>query len=84
MRAAKEAKKDSLIRPKRLAEEPINSGSELSLAKTDETELKSLDGTLPEEDDIVISVRDLWKIFRLGSTAVRALNGVDFDVKRGE
>ncbi len=44
----------------------------------------SLSGELPDALDIVISVRDLWKIFRLGTTAVRALNGVSFDVRRGE
>ncbi|MDO5737789.1 MAG: ABC transporter ATP-binding protein [Eubacteriales bacterium] len=43
-----------------------------------------MSGVLPEGSDIVIAVRDLWKIFRLGKTAVRALNGVSFDVLRGE
>lgn len=33
--------------------------------------------------DMVIRVRDLYKIYRLGETRVRALNGVDFDIDRG-
>lgn len=31
----------------------------------------------------VISVRDLYKIYRVGETKVRALNGVDFTIERG-
>lgn len=33
--------------------------------------------------DKVIRVRDLYKVYRLGETRVRALNGVDFDIDRG-
>ncbi|MDO4285495.1 MAG: ABC transporter ATP-binding protein [Eubacteriales bacterium] len=32
----------------------------------------------------VIRVRDLYKIYRVGETRVRALNGVDFAIQRGE
>lgn len=32
----------------------------------------------------VISVRDLYKIYRVGETKVRALNGVDFTIYKGE
>ncbi len=32
----------------------------------------------------VIQVRDLYKIYRVGDTKVRALNGVDFNIYRGE
>ncbi len=32
----------------------------------------------------VITVRDLYKIYRVGETKVRALNGVDFTIGRGE
>lgn len=34
--------------------------------------------------DVVIEVKDLYKIFKVGSTKVRALNGVDFTVREGE
>lgn len=36
-----------------------------------------------KEKDIVIRVRDLYKIYRLGETRVRALNGVSFDIDKG-
>ena len=32
----------------------------------------------------VIQVKDLYKIYRLGEEKVRALNGVDFVINRGE
>lgn len=32
----------------------------------------------------VISVRNLYKIYSIGTNKVRALNGVDFDIERGE
>lgn len=34
--------------------------------------------------DIVISVKDLYKIYEIGTNKVRALNGVTFDILRGE
>ncbi len=40
-----------------------------------------------QEDDqskVVIHVTDLHKIYKVGTTQVRALNGVDFDVHEGE
>lgn len=40
-------------------------------------------GKMPQ-DGAVISVRDLYKIYRVGETKVRALNGVSFDIHRGE
>ncbi len=67
------------IRP---APEPAVKASETPAAAPPEPE--SVSGNLPDCDDLIISVRDLWKIFRLGETAVRALNGVSFDVRRGE
>lgn len=36
------------------------------------------------KDKAVISVRDLYKIYRVGESKVRALNGVSFDIHRGE
>lgn len=36
------------------------------------------------EDDIVIDVKDLYKVYRIGENRVRALNGVSFTIKRGE
>lgn len=35
------------------------------------------------KNDMVIRVRDLYKVYRLGENRVRALNGVDFDIERG-
>ena len=32
----------------------------------------------------VITVKDLYKIYRVGETRVRALNGVDFTINRGD
>ena len=32
----------------------------------------------------VIRVRNLYKIYRVGETKVRALNGVDFEIYKGE
>lgn len=32
----------------------------------------------------VIKVKDLYKIYRVGETKVRALNGVEFTIHRGE
>lgn len=37
-----------------------------------------------KESDIVISVKDLYKIYRIGDNKVKALNGVNFTIKRGE
>ncbi len=36
-----------------------------------------------EHDDTVISVKNLYKIYRIGETRVRALNGVSFTIERG-
>ena len=37
-----------------------------------------------EDSKNVITVKDLYKIYRVGETKVRALNGVDFSIHRGE
>lgn len=37
-----------------------------------------------KERDSVIRVKDLYKIYRMGETKVHALDGVDFDIRRGE
>lgn len=39
-------------------------------------------GLPPEE--LVVQVRELYKIYRVGNSRVHALDGVDFDVRRGE
>ncbi len=36
-----------------------------------------------KQEDPVICVKDLYKIYRVGETRVRALNGVDFTIDRG-
>ena len=38
----------------------------------------------PQDNNIIISVEDLKKIYQLGSQEVKALNGVSFDIKRNE
>ena len=37
-----------------------------------------------EERKPVIRVKDLCKVYKVGDTKVRALNGVSFDIYRGE
>ena len=37
-----------------------------------------------EKKDIAIEVKDLYKVYRVGENKIRALNGVDFNIKRGE
>ena len=38
----------------------------------------------PKEPSAVIRVKDLYKIYRVGETKVRALNGVSFEIPKGE
>ena len=40
--------------------------------------------TKKKRDDTVITVKNLYKIYHIGDNKVRALNGVDFTIKRGE
>ena len=37
-----------------------------------------------KEESAVIRVKDLYKIYRVGETKVRALNGVSFEIPKGE
>lgn len=37
-----------------------------------------------KRDDTVITVKNLYKIYHIGDNKVRALNGVDFTIKRGQ
>ena len=41
-------------------------------------------GVMKETKTTVITVRDLYKIYKLGDERVRALNGVSFDIHKGE
>ena len=41
-------------------------------------------GVMQETKTTVITVRDLYKIYKLGDERVRALNGVSFDIHKGE
>lgn len=41
-------------------------------------------GVMQETKTTVITVRDLYKIYKLGDERVRALNGVSFDIYKGE
>ena len=36
------------------------------------------------EQEVVIEVKGLYKIYKVGDTKVRALNGVDFQIHKGE
>jgi len=38
---------------------------------------------MSENNEYVIRVRDLYKVYRLGENRIRALNGVEFDIDRG-
>ena len=40
--------------------------------------------TEKKRDDTVITVKNLYKIYHIGDNKVRALNGVDFTIKRGQ
>ncbi len=48
----------------------------------DETEGESVEEAKGRE--VVIQVKDLYKIYRMGDTKVHALDGVDFQIHRGE
>lgn len=48
---------------------------------TDTNKAPTEDG---ESRPVVIRVKNLYKIYRIGETKVRALNGVDFDLYKGE
>ena len=37
-----------------------------------------------ERSKPVITVKDLYKVYRIGENRVRALNGVSFSINRGE
>ena len=51
-----------------------------------EAKPRSIDATLPKAEltDAIISVRDLFKIYRVGDSRVHALDGVNFDIRKGE
>ena len=37
-----------------------------------------------KKQEVVISVKDLYKVYRIGENRVKALNGVSFTIHRGE
>ncbi len=39
---------------------------------------------ITNKSEIVIDVKNLYKVYRVGDNKIRALNGVDFTIKRGE
>lgn len=64
-------------------DEPLEFAGE----ERDSDEKNHSDDSAREEADsrrIVIEVKDLYKIYKVGSSKVRALNGVDFKVYEGE
>lgn len=50
----------------------------------DNKDAKIRRGQADDRSKVVIHVTDLHKIYKVGTTQVRALNGVDFDVQEGE
>lgn len=50
----------------------------------DNNDAKIRRGQADDRSKVVIHVTDLHKIYKVGTTQVRALNGVDFDVQEGE
>lgn len=50
----------------------------------DNNDAKIRHGQADDRSKVVIHVTDLHKIYKVGTTQVRALNGVDFDVHEGE
>lgn len=53
-------------------------------AKAPEESAKPLNEAEKEERRTAICVRNLFKIYRVGETRVRALDGVDFEIYKGE
>lgn len=51
-----------------------------------EAKSRSINATLPKAEltEAIISVRDLFKIYRVGDSRVHALDGVSFDIRKGE
>ena len=54
------------------------------LAAGQKTSGREQKATEPETRQTVIRVRDLYKIYRVGENRVRALNGVSFELYKGE
>ena len=56
------------------------------MEETDLKDTKTSNEQLEEVDQrkAIIEVKNLYKIYKVGSTKVRALNGVDFKVYEGE
>ena len=50
----------------------------------DNNDAKIRRGQADDRSKVVIHVTDLHKIYKVGTTQLRALNGVDFDVQEGE
>ena len=38
----------------------------------------------PHDSNSLISMRDIWKTYQMGSEQVHALHGVSFDIPKGE
>lgn len=47
-------------------------------------EMRVKEGRILEERKVVVDVKDLYKIYKVGTNKVRALNGVSFQVYEGE
>ena len=60
--------------------------SEVTLAPMPAEEILQTpaNGKRPPEASSLISMRDLWKTYEMGSEQVHALHGVSFDVRKGE
>lgn len=79
---------DSVSDLKDVLQDILEEDSPLEFAPSDKEEDSTTEeGSVDEESGgrrVVIDVKNLYKIYKVGSTKVRALNGVDFKVYEGE
>ncbi len=70
--------------PAKLAGEAISEPTQK--LQQPEAKSRSINATLPKAEltEAIISVRDLFKIYRVGDSRVHALDGVNFDIRKGE
>lgn len=79
---------DSVSDLKDVLQDILEEDSPLEFAPSDEEEDSAIEESSADEESggrrVVIDVKNLYKIYKVGSTKVRALNGVDFKVYEGE
>lgn len=62
----------------------LNNAEAVSIQESSEALLKTEEKAAPDERKVVIEVHNLYKIYKVGTNKVHALNGVDFKVYEGE